>query len=172
MTTRLMNCGVCKHAWEVPAEKPTAPVACPECDAHVCACGCGEDLADMRAHALYKGRACAVALARAGYATTRAAKANRNRTGASVHSLDDARRAKPKELTDCDRIAIALKARGSAGIHSHEIRKLGLSGHPSMRISELEERGYVIEHTREFKGRRPGVRYTLISEPGELAKAA
>jgi len=72
---------------------------------------------------------------------------------------------------DRDRILTALKARGSQGIHSHEIRRLGLSGHPSMRISELEERGYSIEHHREHKGRRPGVRYVLVSEPRSVSEA-
>lgn len=79
--------------------------------------------------------------------------------------------APPKEPFDRDRILTALKARGSQGIHSHEIRRLGLSGHPSMRVSELEERGYEIEHHREHKGRRPGVRYVLVSEPDSVTEA-
>jgi len=89
--TRLMTCGACGHAWEVPATKPVAIVLCPSCNAHVCACGCGEHLGEMRAHALYKSRACAVALAREGYGTTRAAKANKTRTGATVHPLSEVR---------------------------------------------------------------------------------
>jgi hypothetical protein len=93
-------------------------------------------------------------------------------TSGEVRSISEARLRALKEPTDCQRIALALKVAGPNGLHSHTIRKRGLSGHPSMRISELEERGYEIEHTREFKGRRPGVRYVLVSEPNTVAKAA
>jgi hypothetical protein len=90
-----------------------------------------------------------------------------------VRSIAEARkRAALKTPTDCQLIALALTVAGPNGLHSHTIRKRGLSGHPSMRISELEERGYVIEHVREFKGHRPGVRYVLVSEPGTTATEA
>lgn len=108
-------------------------------------------------------------------ADKRLAPARERRVSSSgeVRSIAEARkRVALKAPTDCQLIALALKVAGPNGLHSHTIRMRGLSGHPSMRISELEERGYEIEHTREFKGRRPGVRYTLISEPGQMAKAA
>lgn len=90
-----------------------------------------------------------------------------------VRSISEARKcAALKEPTDCELIALALKMAGPNGLHSHTIRKRGLSGHPSERIRELEAKGYVYEHRREFKGHRPGVRYVLVSEPGRLAKAA
>lgn len=73
------------------------------------------------------------------------------------------------EPTDCERIAAKLKTLGSRGLHSHEIRKLGFSGNPSQRITELEDQGYEIRHVREHVGRRPGTRYFLISEPGQKA---
>ena len=97
------------------------------------------------------------------------ASAPQSPASGEIHSLSEARLHEP---FDRDRILTALKARGSQGIHSHEIRKLGLSGHPSMRISELQERGYEIEHRREHKGRRPGVRYVLISSPGAAVNEA
>lgn len=78
-----------------------------------------------------------------------------------THVLDDAR-GRIKQPTDNERLLIALRARGATGIHSHEIRKLGISGNPSQRISELEEQGFEISKVREHKGRRPGTRYTLV----------
>jgi len=75
-------------------------------------------------------------------------------------------------MTDNERLLTAPRARGPVGIHSHEIRKLGISGNPSQRISELEEAGYSIEHKREHKGRRPGVRYTLVGSDAEVNGAA
>jgi len=117
--------------------------------ARTCACGCGASLASLRADAVYASEACS----------------KRARRAASPD------KARTREPYDRDRILIALKARGSQGVHSHEIRRLGLSGHPSMRISELEDRGYEIEHTREHKGRRPGVRYMLVSEPQSVSEA-
>lgn len=78
-----------------------------------------------------------------------------------------------KGLTDCERLGLILRLRGKKGIHSHEIRKLAISGNPSQRIADLEEQGFEIEHRREHKGKRPGVRYVLVAEPKQtLAEAA
>ena len=71
-----------------------------------------------------------------------------------------------KQPTDTARLLTALRARGPVGIHSHEIRRLGISGNPSQRVKELEEDGHQIEHRREHKGRRPGVRYRLLADAG------
>jgi hypothetical protein len=80
MTDRAMSCCNCEHSWRVPAKPAERPVFCPSCTCHVCACGCGTDLSDMRANALYHSRAHAMALSRAGGASPRAAKAHIVRT--------------------------------------------------------------------------------------------
>lgn len=116
----------------------------------ICACDCGASLAGMRADAVYASEACKK---RAQRATSR----------------DKAGTGQP---TDTQRLLIALQARGPKGIYSHEIRKLGISGNPSQRVADLEALGYEIDHRREHKGRRPGVRYTLTAEPQSLAEAA
>lgn len=76
-----------------------------------------------------------------------------------------------KEPTDCERLANFLRVRGPAGGHSHEIRRLAISGNPSQRVADLEAQGFVIEHQREFKGRRPGMRYVLVAEPQSTPQA-
>ena len=86
-----MTCGVCRHAWETPAEPPSAPVDCPSCEAHVCACGCGAHLGEMKATARYSTPACRTALERAGWGTTRGARAHVAQTKGSVHPLDEVR---------------------------------------------------------------------------------
>lgn len=117
----------------------------------LCACGCGSSLAELRADAIYASEACS----------------KRARRAASPD------KARTKEPTDAERMLIALRARGNTGLHSHEVRKLGISAHPSQRAAELEAKGYEIKRTKEFKGRRPGVRFTLIAEPGStVARAA
>jgi hypothetical protein len=90
-----------------------------------------------------------------------------------ILDLSEARSARPlQQPTDCQRLLIALRARGPAGLHTHEIRKLGISGNPSQRAADLEERGYELRRKREHKGRRPGVRLFLVSEPGQLTEKA
>jgi hypothetical protein len=92
---------------------------------------------------------------------------------AEIAELSEAReRPRLKEPTDAERLLLALRARGEVGIHSHEIRKLSISGNPSQRVADLEALGHRIEHTREFQGRRPGVRYTLVAEAEQLSEAA
>src|ERR1044072_5278188 len=75
-----MSCSNCGHVWKVPGVRPDSPVFCPMCEQHVCGCGCGADLGDMRADALFQSRACYIALIRAGEGTPRAASANVART--------------------------------------------------------------------------------------------
>jgi hypothetical protein len=96
-----------------------------------------------------------------------------NTSMGEVRSIAGARkRAAVKAPTDCQLIALALEVAGPKGLHSHTIRKRGLSGHPSERIRELQARGYQIDHIQEFKGHRPGVRYVLISSPGSSVNEA
>jgi hypothetical protein len=72
-------------------------------------------------------------------------------------------------VSDRDRLLELLRERGSLGITTFEIRRMGVSGNPSQRKAELEKRGFVI-HTKPYKeGRRRGRRYILISGPVEVA---
>lgn len=160
MIVRRLHCPACGRTWTVLAGDQN--VACPGCGSagepaetapaedRICGCGCGASLAGLRSDAKYQSEACKKRAERA-------------------RSRDKAGTSGP---TDGERLLIALRARGATGIHSHEIRKLGISGNPSQRAAELEAAGYEIRHEREHKGRRPGVRYTLISEPGVLVEAA
>lgn len=91
MSARLMNCSACGHGWETPAVAPSGPFSCPNCGGHVCACGCGAELWNLRAHSRYRTAACRTALERADFGTTRAAKAHKSQTQGSVHPLADAR---------------------------------------------------------------------------------
>jgi hypothetical protein len=70
-----------------------------------------------------------------------------------------------REPTDCERL-LKLLREWPAGVHSHAIRNLGVSGNPSQRVRELRDRGFNIESKRENRGKRPGVRYTLRGTPG------
>jgi hypothetical protein len=72
-------------------------------------------------------------------------------------------------MSDRDRLLTLLEEAGPAGIHSHEIRRRGISGHPSQRAKELEEQGYPIRREREFVGNRPGVRFFLEESAGDGA---
>jgi hypothetical protein len=67
--------------------------------------------------------------------------------------------------SDASRVLHLLERAGRAGVHSHELRRAGISGNPSQRIIDLQELGYEITSEREHVGRRPGARYKLV-EPG------
>lgn len=71
-----------------------------------------------------------------------------------------------RPTTDTERVLEALRAAGGRGLHSHDIRRRGLSGNPSQRMSDLQDLGYVIEAQRENVGRRPGTRYFLKRDVG------
>ena len=72
-------------------------------------------------------------------------------------------------MSDRDRLLTLLEEAGPFGIHSHEIRRRAISGHPSQRAKELEEQGYPIRREREFVGNRPGVRFFLEESAGVSA---
>lgn len=141
---------------------------------------CGKRLITQRAGARFCGKDCNNAWhneqRRRDTATDKhltPAKRAQNTSSGELRDISEARkRAAVKEPTDCDLIALALKVAGPKGLHSHTIRRRGLSGHPSERIRELQARGYEIDHVREFKGHRPGVRYVLVSEPGSAVNEA
>lgn len=76
-----------------------------------------------------------------------------------------------------DLILDLLRARGSEGVHSFELRG-GAAGvlvaNPSQRITELEDRGHVIEHSPKvrFRGTAKGIRYTLLQDADGPAVAS
>jgi len=76
-------------------------------------------------------------------------------------------------MSDRLRFLRALEEAGRAGLHSHDVRRRGISGHPSERARELEAQGVKIRRERENVGRRPGVRFFLEGgvKPGEREPA-
>lgn len=65
-------------------------------------------------------------------------------------------------MTQREQVLKALRAAGSRGVHTHELRAAYIAN-PSQRISELEAEGHLIVHTRErLHGRAIGTRYKLI----------
>jgi hypothetical protein len=64
------------------------------------------------------------------------------------------------QVTDTDRIEAYLLEHGS--ITSYEIRVKGLSGNPSQRVTELQDRGHHITAERFQRDGRPCVTYTLV----------
>lgn len=45
---RDMCCRACRHVWVDGASLPEEAVSCPNCETHVCGCGCGIELTDIR----------------------------------------------------------------------------------------------------------------------------
>jgi hypothetical protein len=62
---RLMRCERCDGEWKTPGARPLVPVFCPYCNVHICACGCGTHLSEMRRDAIYASEAHGKALVRA-----------------------------------------------------------------------------------------------------------
>lgn len=116
---------------------------------------CGEELRGKRAHARYCDSTCRADATRL-RAELRGEGEKTLRNAASSH------RARP---SDRSRVLAALRAAGPQGLHSHDIRRRGLTGHPSERAAELERMGYEIRRKREYIDGRNGVRFYLLSEP-------
>lgn len=110
---------------------------------HLCACGCGASLAGMRSDAVFYSEAC-------------------KKRSQREHSRD---RAGTRGPSDRSRVLSALQAAASHGLHSHDIRRRGLTGHPSERVAELERMGYSIRRVREYRRGRNGTRFYLLGEP-------
>ena len=73
--------------------------------------------------------------------------------------------------TDRQRMLELLREAGDRGVHTHDLRRLGVSGNPSQRATDLEQLdGCMIRRVRERRGRRPGSRFFLVSEPREVAR--
>lgn len=71
-------------------------------------------------------------------------------------------------MSDTDRLLDLLQAASDTGVHTSELRYHGVSGNPSQRRADLEERGYTISSTPEpypSDPRRCGARYRLVAAP-------
>lgn len=88
ISTREMCCRSCRHVWDTSASLPEDAVDCPNCGLHVCACGCGIDLSDMKANAVWFDRSHYMRLYRAEQAGRIAANPHATRTR---HALDEVR---------------------------------------------------------------------------------
>lgn len=111
----------------------------------ICLCGCGASLAGLRADAVYASEACSKR-------ARRAASPDKGRTG---------------RKTDTDKL-VELLLQNPSGVHTHDLRRRGISGNPSQRATDAEEKyGIKIERTRESRNGRPGSRFTLIGEAEE-----
>lgn len=64
-------------------------------------------------------------------------------------------------LTDARRMWVAMRDAGHAGLHSHDVRSLGISGNPSSRAKDIVSKGVAVYTARENRGRRPGSRYWI-----------
>lgn len=76
-----------------------------------------------------------------------------------------------KPVSDAERMLRLLRTAGSLGVHSHDLRRRGITGNPSQRAADLEAKGHSIERVRENRGRRPGTRYTLLVDVGKQHRA-
>jgi hypothetical protein len=65
-------------------------------------------------------------------------------------------------VSDKLRFLQRVKDAGPRGVHSHDIRREGISGHPSERARELEAEGHPIRRERQFVNGRNGVRFFYV----------
>lgn len=73
-------------------------------------------------------------------------------------------------MTDAKRMLALLEAH-PRGVHSHELRRLGISGNPSQRAADLEAQGHEIERKREFRNGRNGTLYKLVRNGSGVERA-
>lgn len=62
-------------------------------------------------------------------------------------------------ISDSQRLLRMLTEAREEGVHSHTIRRSGISGNPSQRAKDLVTQGVHVFTARENRGRRPGSRY-------------
>ena len=110
----------------------------------ICPCGCGASMGGLRADAVYASEACSKR-------ARRAASPDKGRTG---------------RKTDTDKL-VELLLQNPNGVHTHDLRRMGISGNPSQRATDAEEKyGIKIDRVRESRNGRPGSRFTLAGEGG------
>lgn len=74
-------------------------------------------------------------------------------------------------LTDARRMYVLLRDAGAEGVHSHDLRRQGVSGNPSQRAKDIVSKGVAVSVRRENVGRRPGARYWLAEHAPQDANA-
>lgn len=68
-------------------------------------------------------------------------------------------------MSDTDRLYRLLKREGSRGVHTHDLRREGISGNPSQRATDVEQKyGVKVARPREFRGGRNGSRFKLVGQ--------
>ncbi len=72
-------------------------------------------------------------------------------------------------LTDARQMYVMLRDSGPDGMHSHELRRRGVSGNPSQRAKDIVSRGVAVWTARENVGKRPGSRYWLAEHAPDWA---
>lgn len=72
-------------------------------------------------------------------------------------------------LSDSRRMWKLLNAAGADGMHSHELRRQGITGNPSQRAKDIVSRGVAVWTARENVGKRPGSRYWLAEHAPDWA---
>jgi hypothetical protein len=118
---RAMQCTRCEAEWSVPvAERPGSAVHCPYCEAHICGCGCGADLGEMRADAVYQSEAHTKRLKRLSSADTPP-----TRTVADARALHDDAKAHWSMVVD-EAIVRHFKADPSGKFHADDLEALGI----------------------------------------------
>ena len=74
-----------------------------------------------------------------------------------------------KPLTDSRRFYVLMRDAGSIGVHSHDARRLGVSGNPSQRAKDIVSKGVAISTAREARNGRPGSRFWLADHAPTFA---
>lgn len=72
-------------------------------------------------------------------------------------------------LTDSRKMYVLLRDSGIKGMHSHELRRAGITGNPSQRAKDIASKGVELWTCREAKNGRPGSRYWLAEHAPEWA---
>lgn len=118
---RAMRCRRCDAEWSVPVgERPGSAVHCPYCEAHICGCGCGADLSEMRADAVYQSEAHTKRLKRVASADTAPTK-----TVADARALQEDAKAHWSMVVD-EGIFRHFKADPTGTLHADDLESLGL----------------------------------------------
>lgn len=72
-------------------------------------------------------------------------------------------------LTDARKMYVLLRDSGEKGMHSHELRRAGITGNPSQRAKDIVSKGVGLWTCREPQNGRPGSRYWLAEHAPDWA---
>jgi hypothetical protein len=123
MVSRRLNCNRCDGDWSAAGDRPQAPVSCPYCNTHVCGCGCGADLSDMRRDAIYLAEAHCKDLQR-----RISADVPPIRSVAEARAIQEDAKAHWSMVAD-EGIYRFFAADPTAAIHADDLRSLGIPDH-------------------------------------------